>query len=62
MKKLTWDELADLYNEAHPNTSRPAKTLPMDTVFNWAEKQTDRFIVDDEGYIYLKENKANNDE
>ena len=40
---LTWDELANLYDATH--TGRPARTLPMETVFDWAERQTDRFYV-----------------
>ena len=54
MKKLTWDDLATLYDKAHSG-SRPARTLPMETVFEWAEKKTDQFHMDKEGYLYLKE-------
>jgi len=42
-KALTWDELADLYDQAHSN--RSARTLPMDVVFSWAERQRDKFHV-----------------
>ena len=35
---LSWDELADLY----PGRAR---IRPMEDVFEWAEKQTDRFYV-----------------
>lgn len=37
-KALTWDELADLY-------PGKARIRPMEDVFAWAEKQTDRFVV-----------------
>ena len=37
-KALTWDELANLY----PGN---AKIEPMEKVFNWAEKQLDKFFV-----------------
>jgi hypothetical protein len=43
-KALTWDELANIYDKEH--SGRPARTLPMDVVFTWAEKQVDRFYVD----------------
>lgn len=46
-KALTWDELADLY----PGTAR---IRPMEEVFEWAEKQTDRFAVHPEkGTLHL---------
>jgi hypothetical protein len=46
-KPLTWDELANLYDKA--NSGQPARTLPMEQVFNWAEKQKDRFWVNPGG-------------
>lgn len=52
MKKLTWDELADIYDKS---TGRRARTQLMSNIFRWAEKQTDKFYVDKEGYLYLKE-------
>jgi len=42
-KALTWDDLANEYDKYH--SGRRARTLPMDTVFNWAERQTDKFKV-----------------
>jgi len=49
------DELANLYDKANIG-GRPARTLPMDTVFDWAEKQTDKFYVHPEnGTIHLLE-------
>ena len=48
---LTWDELADIYD--NDNVGRRARTLEMDTVFEWAEKQVDRFILSEEGTIHL---------
>lgn len=56
MKKLTWNQLADLYDEKN-NSGRKARTLKMNTVFAWAERQKELFTVDSEGYIYLKEEK-----
>jgi len=48
MKKLsealTWEDLAKEYNKC--NGGRKAMTLPMNQVFEWAERQTDRFTVD----------------
>jgi hypothetical protein len=35
---LTWDQLADLY----PGRAR---IMPMDSVFDWAARQRDRFFV-----------------
>jgi len=58
-KALTWSELANFYDETH---SSPARTLPMDTVFEWAEKQPDKFIVHPEiGTIHLKESQEEQD-
>lgn len=50
---LTWDELANLYDKV--GYSRKARTLPMDLIFEWAEKQTDKFEVSKEGTIHLRE-------
>lgn len=52
MKQLTWDDLADAYDKEH--SGRKARTLPMEYVFEWAGKQTDKFHVDKEGYLYVK--------
>lgn len=40
---LTWDNLAEEY---HKSTGQSARIKPMDSIFNWAEKQTDKFYVD----------------
>lgn len=48
-KPLTWDELATEYDK-NPH-GRPARTLLMDKVFDWAEKQTDKFEVMKDGTI-----------
>ncbi len=42
-KVLTWDGLANEYKKA---TGRTARTQPMDKIFDWAEKQNDKFFVD----------------
>ncbi len=55
-KALTWDELADKYDSQGGQRHRTARTLPMDTIFEWAKRQTDIFYVDpDEGTIHLKQ-------
>lgn len=50
-KALTWEDLANYYDKF---TGGTARTRPMHKVFEWAEKQTDKFYVDDKGYIYKK--------
>ena len=50
-KALTWDELAKEFDECHM-TGRQARTLPMDGIFAWAKKQTDKFFVSEEGTIH----------
>ncbi len=52
-QQLTWNELADLYDRVHRG-GRPARTLRMETVMEWAERQTGQFEFDDEGYVYKK--------
>lgn len=52
-RSVSWDELADIYDSKHPG-SRPARTLPMELVADWAERRTDLFDFDDEGYILRK--------
>jgi len=47
-KALSWDDLATLYDASHSPSARPARTLRMETVFQWAERQTDVFYVDSE--------------
>lgn len=54
---LSWDELAKYYNKA--NFGRSAQTLPMNTVFIWAESQKNTFYVDPEkGTIHLKKQRS----
>ena len=54
-KALTWDNLANLYDKVklHPESDafsgRPARTLPMEKVFDWAEQQKDKFWVNPDG-------------
>ena len=40
-KELSWDDLAKLYDKHHPG-SRPARTLPMCKVFDWAETEREK--------------------
>ena len=54
MKKLTMEDIADIYDKE--NHGRPARTLPMDYVFEWAVKQTDRFAYDEDGVLCLMVN------
>lgn len=42
-KALTWDELANIYDKT--NSGRKARTLPMPVIFDWAEKQIDKFYI-----------------
>jgi len=51
---LTWDELADEYDKINRG-GRPARTMPMNTIFNWAKCQKDIFYYDSENEtIHLK--------
>lgn len=49
---LTWEQLADLY-DAERSGGRPARTLPMDTVFAWAERQVRFKVLGEEGTIHV---------
>ena len=49
-KNLTWNELAEEYDKQH--SGRKARTLPLDCVFKWAEKQINTFIVYADGSIH----------
>jgi hypothetical protein len=51
-KALSWDDLANEYDKIH--SGRPARTLEMNYVFEWAEKQIDKFYLDNKRYIYAK--------
>ena len=42
-KALSWDDLANEYAKV---TGHTARTRPMEAIFDWAEKQTDKFFVD----------------
>ena len=44
-KALTWNELADIYDKGHYSEARPARTLPMELIFDWAKSQTDKFYI-----------------
>lgn len=47
---LTWEDLADEYDKVH--YVRKVRTLKMDTVFEWAEKQIYKFKVLNDGTIH----------
>ena len=49
-RALTYDDLANIYNKNC--RGRKARTLSMNTVFEWAERQTDKFKVLDDGTIH----------
>ncbi len=49
-KALTWEELADIYDKS--KGGRPARTMRMDTIFAWAERQTDKFSVSSDGTLH----------
>ena len=42
-KALTWDNLADEYKKV---TGRSAYIKSLNSIFDWAKKQTDKFFVD----------------
>ena len=46
-KALTWDELANLYDETRKG--RPARTLPMERVLDWAKQQKSKFWINPDG-------------
>lgn len=48
---LTWDELAGLYDSRHGG--RKARTLPMEKVAEWAERQPDIEVGKDDCF-YMK--------
>jgi len=52
-KALTWNELAEIYNKCH--AGRSAKTLPMQTVFEWAMRQENIFYNEEEETLHLVE-------
>lgn len=48
---LIWNELADIYDQ---RTGQCARIKPMSKVFEWAEKQTDKFYVNPkEGTLHI---------
>ena len=49
---VNWEDIATIYDKE--TNGRPARTLPMDYIFRWAVKQTDRFYVKGD-YLYYKE-------
>lgn len=49
---LTWEDLANDYDAV--NTGRPARTLPMDDVSNWALKQEGQYIQSKDGTIHRR--------
>lgn len=50
-KRLTWDDIADLYAE---RTGGRARIQPMDTIRDWALRQAD-ISTDKDGYIVLNQ-------
>lgn len=48
-KKLTYDELADIYKR---ETFGNARSKPLDYIADWASKRKDLFETDEEGYFY----------
>ncbi len=43
-KSITWEELANVYDKN--NNGRKARTLPMDSVFEWGKKRKDIFYFE----------------
>ena len=61
MKPITWNELATLYDSVH--SGRPARTLPMDKVFEWAAGLPKQFHVAEDGTLFhAKEEERNNND
>jgi len=58
-KALTWDDLANAYDKV--NKGRPARTLTMTTVFEWAERQTSKFKVTKDGSVHKILGEVDND-
>ena len=52
MRPMTYDDIAKLYDERNPNTSRPARTLRLETVAKWFEGEPD-CVVDGEDNLCL---------
>ena len=52
-KPLTWNDLANEYDKVHLGSARPARTMKMETVFDWAERQTKLFYLKDD-YLYKR--------
>ena len=59
-KKLTWDEVADIYDKENKGC-RPARTLSMITVQNWALSRVDLFYVNDKDFLCLLNSKDRKD-
>ena len=55
-KKLTWDEVADIYDKENKD-GRPARTLSMTTVQNWTLRRKDLFYVNDKDFLCLLKSK-----
>lgn len=55
MKKLTWDDLAELYKE---RTGGRARIMPMDTIFKWAANEPDIEKTEDGGLVMEVKNNG----
>ena len=55
-KPLTWEEIANEYDKRHNRTARPARTLPLNYVFEWLRNHPD-FVVKD-GMIYKEKDNG----
>ena len=52
MNNLSWNDLAELYDRRVGG--RPARTLPMDSIFEWAKNQADIELDAEEGTLHFK--------
>ena len=52
-KALTWTDLANFYDKECGG--RKARTLPTNVIWEWAEKQTEKFYLSDDGGLHLIE-------
>jgi hypothetical protein len=50
---LTWNDLADFYDEVHLHSDRPARTLSMEYVYEWATQQVDKIGINPDGTLYF---------
>ena len=53
MEAMTWEEVAELYDECHGGVRR-ARTLPMETVFDYVAEQKHLVELQEDGTLVRK--------